>query len=93
MTMTLTPPAIDTDTCPVCGGSGFVGDGDCVTYCDDPDCPYWRTRVKQDGPEVNICRPITPDMTREEVAAWHARYARVIADGWRPGLPYVPRLH
>ena len=42
-TMTLTAPAID--TCPTCGGVGYVPDGDGVDYCGDPDCTYrWQTQ-------------------------------------------------
>ena len=38
-------PTDTADSCPTCGGSGYVGDGgDCVVQCDDPDCGYWLLR-------------------------------------------------
>ena len=47
----------------------------------------------QDAPPIDITRPITADMMPAQIEAWEARYDAVIADGWMPGEPYVPRLH
>jgi hypothetical protein len=52
MALRYSPPVIDVDAdCPVCGGGGFIGDGDDVQFCDYPECSHWVGREREMEPD------------------------------------------